>query len=205
MPKMLDAVKKTVAANVREWKIKPRHWVLLGVWECIVGGLAAQFIAVAGSVEPQTVSVFMVLGGLPLLPILLPMDVQLVIGRLLGVAFMGLMLVVGVWTGGGHLAVWIAPESDWAYEWRYSNSIDASEMGLSGAKVHIESRPHDCEFLTAPMGSKHCHYDRQVTTVRIRQVGAGQLISYDEGKTWSPEVDATSQRLVFVFWTKVGN
>jgi hypothetical protein len=27
------------------------------------------------------------------------------------------------------------------------------------ARVEVEKRPHDCEFLTAPLGEKHCHYN----------------------------------------------
>jgi hypothetical protein len=29
-------------------------------------------------------------------------------------------------------------------------------------RVEIEKKPHDCEFDTAPLGSKNCHYKAQV-------------------------------------------
>jgi hypothetical protein len=30
--------------------------------------------------------------------------------------------------------------------------------------VVIEHQPHDCDFMTAPMGQKHCHYQAHVET-----------------------------------------
>jgi hypothetical protein len=53
-------------------------------------------------------------------------------------------------------------------------------------QVTIQKEPTDCNFFHAPMGNKDCHYDRQVSTVRVgtNQWG-GQSISYDEGKTWT--------------------
>ena len=33
----------------------------------------------------------------------------------------------------------------------------------TNAPVNIEDTPHhDCEFMTAPIGEKHCHYERRV-------------------------------------------
>jgi len=31
--------------------------------------------------------------------------------------------------------------------------------GVSPKRVTVNKKPHDCEFSTAPMGSKHCHYE----------------------------------------------
>jgi hypothetical protein len=31
--------------------------------------------------------------------------------------------------------------------------------------VFVDVKPHDCEFLSAPMGEKHCHYDRKVVVI----------------------------------------
>jgi hypothetical protein len=58
--------------------------------------------------------------------------------------------------------------------------------------------PHNCDFLTAPLGSKHCHYERVVTTIRIRR----DQMSEDEGKTWGP-VTPGAKRTVYVSWNKV--
>jgi hypothetical protein len=38
-------------------------------------------------------------------------------------------------------------------------------------RVHVNEEPHDCEFLTAPLGSKNCHY-----------VGAGYVWRDEDGK-----------------------
>ena len=63
------------------------------------------------------------------------------------------------------------------YSWWYSVPYD---------QVTVQKNPTDCNFFHAPMGSKDCDYDREVSTVRVgtNQWG-GQSISYDEGKTWT--------------------
>ena len=33
---------------------------------------------------------------------------------------------------------------------------------LSQCGVFIDQQPHDCKFFTAPIGNKHCHYERAV-------------------------------------------
>src|SRR5438309_693744 len=45
-------------------------------------------------------------------------------------------------------------------------------------RVEVEKSPHDCEFLTAPVGEKHCHYDAKVFSLSTgthlnATVGAG--------------------------------
>jgi hypothetical protein len=52
-------------------------------------------------------------------------------------------------------------------------------------RVHFKPKPHDCAFLSAPLGSKNCHWDKIVEVVMWRQSppGASQR-SYDGGKTW---------------------
>jgi hypothetical protein len=55
-------------------------------------------------------------------------------------------------------------------------------------QVTIQNKPADCNFFHAPMGGKGCHYDRQVSTVRVgpgTNPWGGQSISYDEGITWT--------------------
>lgn len=69
----------------------------------------------------------------------------------------------------------------WHSKWRY-----AVNYGVSEQDVSIDDEPHDCAFLTAPLGNKYCHYERAVFTVRWATSQAGQPIaSYDEGKTWT--------------------
>jgi hypothetical protein len=37
-----------------------------------------------------------------------------------------------------------------------------SQYGVPNSKIQIAGkRPHDCEFMTAPLGEKHCFYERE--------------------------------------------
>jgi len=68
----------------------------------------------------------------------------------------------------------------WYSRWRY-----AATYGISESSVQITSKPHDCNFLAAPIGEKYCHYDRIVSFVRWGENENGYpRISYDDGKTW---------------------
>ena len=111
---------------------------------------------------------------------------------------LGFLFLLGLlWIAGGYVVVWLWPDSGWANKWRYS-----WERDLDDATFVVRSIPHDCEFLTAPLGSKHCHYDKRVVTVRIRTDGSGRLVTTDEGKTWVPAQPA-DHAAVFVSWDKV--
>ena len=106
-------------------------------------------------------------------------------------------IVALIWIG-GYASVWLLPTSVWAYKWRY-----AFEDHLDGATVQVDPKPHDCEFLTAPIGSKHCDYESVVTTVRISVGQSGErLISYDDGRTWQ-QGSSSARPAVFVTWRKV--
>jgi hypothetical protein len=52
-------------------------------------------------------------------------------------------------------AMWLFPESKTGYTMKYD---------LTDEKVIIDRKPHDCEWETAPLGAKHCHYDKAVQT-----------------------------------------
>jgi hypothetical protein len=102
-----------------------------------------------------------------------------------------------LWWVGSYVSIRVFPTYEWAYRWRY-----ALEDGMTGAAVQIEPKPHDCEFLTAPVGTKHCHYDASVTTVRVRMDGSKKLVSYDEGVTWEA-TDRSENPSVFVAWHRL--
>jgi hypothetical protein len=70
-------------------------------------------------------------------------------------------------------------------------------------QVIVNPRPHDCEWLTAPLGDKHCHYDPLVRRVRTSVTDKGDpLVSYDEGKT--SQVNAFNETPgVYVSWKKI--
>ncbi len=98
---------------------------------------------------------------------------------------------------GGYSAVWMFPDKEWSNKWRYSLESD-----LDDAVILIERLPHNCEFMSAPMGEKHCHYERIARTVRIHQNAGVRLLSLDEGKTWLAADPADRARVV-VQWSKV--
>jgi hypothetical protein len=57
----------------------------------------------------------------------------------------------------GVVAWMFVHDSDWVIRLYAENHYDLTEdkVGISGNK------PHDCEFITAPLGSKHCSYERE--------------------------------------------
>jgi hypothetical protein len=107
-----------------------------------------------------------------------------------------LVLLLAYWVG-GYVSVWLCPDRAWAYKWRYSWDSE-----LSDATIVIISVPHDCEFLTAPIGSKHCHYEKAMTTIRIKSGVSGRFASHDEGKTWR-QADPILNEAVYVSWGKI--
>jgi hypothetical protein len=79
----------------------------------------------------------------------------------------------------------------------------------------VNKKPSDCEFLTAPLGSKHCHYEKTVYKILIGRDGqTGRPVTSDDGgtswrwanpaperlKTWPSQ---TTTSYVQISWTKV--
>lgn len=95
----------------------------------------------------------------------------------------------------------------WYSSWRYGIAYN-----VSSERVSIDKKPHDCDFLKAPIGSKECHFNRTVRTIEWAksQVGA-PIVSYDDGKNWvnfdpnpGTSVPQTPTVVsVFVEWEKV--
>lgn len=77
-----------------------------------------------------------------------------------GEGFFGTIGVVGacfVWIAVMFfLAPWFFPSQQWAY--RFHNEVTPESL-FPLREYSIVEQPHDCEFLTAPLGSKHCHYE----------------------------------------------
>lgn len=85
-----------------------------------------------------------------------------------------------VWLGIFALIIWGKDlwNSKLCYELRYNLSED---------KITILREPRDCDFTTAPLGSKGCHYDKVVSTVQwARSTTNNPIVSYDDGETWAP-------------------
>jgi len=77
-----------------------------------------------------------------------------------------------------------------AWAWLPANTLtkawQAFSNGTPYSHVQIADRPHDCDFLTAPLGSKNCHYKKAISKVMWATSSAGYPIrSLDEGTTWT--------------------
>jgi hypothetical protein len=110
----------------------------------------------------------------------------------------------------------------WALYAGPRNLWHSFEYGVSADKVRVEAQPTDCDFMTAPLGRKGCHYEAAVTafnaagyaipseranrTPQYAQDKTGAaIVSYDHRKTWEyaaniPDPAITS---VLVSWGKV--
>ena len=94
--------------------------------------------------------------------------------------------------------------------------------GLSPENVHVDAKPTDCDFLTAPLGIKGCSYKTSVRALNLagawvagdgapkygRDTKTGKpILSYDNGKSWNWLQEANIPDLkvdkVLVSWVKV--
>lgn len=104
------------------------------------------------------------------------------------------------------LGVWSFLSDVWHSKWRYGLTYS-----VESDKVIIEEKPHDCDFLAAPLGNKYCDYEREVTTLLWSSSPNGPIQSFDDGKTWetfTPDPNVAVPKVstavkVFVFWKKV--
>jgi len=195
---VLATLKRSADANREHltWK----YWVLLTVWEVVVILVATGLVNTGTNPSDASFVGWTLLWVLiPLSPLLVPMKIQQWLKA--GVSIVVLLFIVGamLWGAGAYLVVWLAPEAEWAYRWRYA----AEKEGFDGAKINLSRKPHDCDFLTAPIGSKHCHYERRVETIRVISTRDGiRRASFDEGKTWQT-IKGGLDPLVLVTWAKI--
>jgi hypothetical protein len=67
-------------------------------------------------------------------------------------------------------------ESKWRYAFFHRVHID---------HVTVQKKPPDCDFLTAPLGRKNCHFDKVLATTMWSMSTAGKpIMSLDDGKSW---------------------
>lgn len=71
--------------------------------------------------------------------------------RLRDLFVLGIVLVII-----GFAIYWFQPEADRL----------AEQYHVSKDKVIIEPKPHGCDFDDAPLGNKHCHYEKSVDVQR---------------------------------------
>jgi hypothetical protein len=93
----------------------------------------------------------------------------------------------------------------------HSKARSAMQYGVAYDKVYKSNKPHDCDFLAAPIGEKNCHYDADAQRQSAIRTGINPsgyaVVSYDDGKTWylnngNPPVKAEAASLS-VTWQKV--
>jgi hypothetical protein len=103
--------------------------------------------------------------------------------------------------------LWNVPGDIWHAKRRYALSY-----GLDYDKVFVDTHPHDCAFLAAPLGEKYCHYERAISTLRWATSTTGEAItSWDEGKTWTvftpdagiPVPKNSTVQQVYINWKKI--
>ena len=72
----------------------------------------------------------------------------------------------------------------------------------------VDDMPHDCEFLTAPLGYKNCSYDKvvSVTTYSADVQNGSPIISYNEGESWDWNPGGpTSGNTAYIRWNKTND
>lgn len=90
------------------------------------------------------------------------------------------------------LFLWLVVPAFFSSIW-YGKTRYVIQYGASYDQVTIGNEPHDCTFMRSPIGGKGCHYNREVSTVRVQaNRWGGQSISYDEGKTWTQTATSTN-------------
>ena len=121
--------------------------------------------------------------------------------------FVGVIVALGIFL---LLAQWMLPD-DWRLKYAFQYSVDSE-------RVTVEHKPHDCDWRSAPLGNKHCHYKAMITirnsenqivggtSVGLATSTTGEpIISYDDGETWkiNPAGNNLTPIGVNVFWRKV--
>ena len=109
------------------------------------------------------------------------------------------------WTAGvagAGAALWVAVT---IYNFSVGNQQwYAFEYHVPVKDVIVTPKPHDCEWGTAPLGNKNCHYERRIESVRVsKNLRTGEpIVSFNNGRTWEPETIPTEPS-VWVSWDRV--
>ena len=71
-------------------------------------------------------------------------------------------------------------------------------------EVTYIDKPHDCDFLTAPLGIKNCSYEKNALLMLFSISIKGEpIVSYDDGENWyRNEGGPTNGKGVRVYWVK---
>jgi hypothetical protein len=102
--------------------------------------------------------------------------------------------------------IWSLAEGGWYSKWRY-----ALTYGVDAKNVIVKKKPHDCSFLASPLGTKYCHYDREITTLQWATSAEWKADCIMGMKTWTifaPDPPSTVPKAatvekVYVSWKKI--
>jgi len=84
----------------------------------------------------------------------------------------------------------------------YSKLRYALEYGVQYGQVSKLAEPHDCDWMTAPLGKKNCHYEPEVHSAFAAIREGKPMVTYDRGKTWSDNTNM-EQTAVWITWQRV--
>jgi hypothetical protein len=62
--------------------------------------------------------------------------------------------------------------------WWFPASWYAIVNGTDTDQVHIDAKPHDCDFSKAPLGDKECHFEKHVETQTDSKTGKVSVYVY---------------------------
>ena len=60
----------------------------------------------------------------------------------------------------------------------FPESWYAAVYSTDADHVHVDAKPHDCDFSKAPLGDKECHFEKQVVTQRDSKTGKVSVYVY---------------------------
>jgi hypothetical protein len=66
----------------------------------------------------------------------------------------------------------IAGIAGWLYFVGFDATWYAVEYKVSPDKVHVDTKPKDCDFMHAPLGNKECHYEAKATAYNAAGLSA---------------------------------
>lgn len=108
--------------------------------------------------------------------------------------YIGYLVIVGAW------------HSKLRYFIQYAPTHDVGWDQITKDKI-----PHDCDWLSSPLGDKNCHYDAVVHSLRTSKDKSSSkpIYSIDDGKTWRwTDPDYSGQQpepFVTIGWEKVND
>jgi hypothetical protein len=81
----------------------------------------------------------------------------------------------------------------------------AIKYGVKVNEVTVNKKPHNCDWDTAPMGNKNCHYEEEAQKIITGLSTDGKpIVSYDNGKSWQwDSLSNPSKPHVTIWWRKV--